>query len=152
MSRCTDIVESGGYQIIGFSKSETASAICAVARYCKAFDGKNISHEIIKGILTDRLGHDGRGNSLSKAVVGGLQHVISVDNAAGYAELWYRGGSWYAVTDAALSKAFDPKTEVSAIWELPRITKGMKLSEAVPIFLEAIYGPVSMQKGCGCGQ
>ncbi|KKL09757.1 hypothetical protein LCGC14_2562650, partial [marine sediment metagenome] len=42
---------------------------------------------------------------LYKGAVGGLQHVISVDNAGSYMELWRSGeneGNYYATTGAAI--------------------------------------------------
>ncbi|KKL27630.1 hypothetical protein LCGC14_2383200, partial [marine sediment metagenome] len=58
---------------------------------------------------------------LYKGAVGGLQHVISVDNAGSYMELWRSGkneGNYYATTGAAIKP-------------LPGLAKGARLDEAL---------------------
>lgn len=146
MATCSDTVQKTNVVITGFSKAESAEAICNAYRYNKAADRPLTSAllgEITRSVLSDKFG------DLNKSVLGGMQHVVSVDNAAGYAELWYKGGSWYAVTDAALSKALTGKA-TEMIWEVPGIVKGMKLDEASVRFMEAVFGPANVQKGCGC--
>lgn len=64
---------------------------------------------------------------LSKAAEGGIQHVVSADNGAYYAELWGRDGSYYAVTGAG-------------IYQMPGLEKGAKLEEALDVFLEKVVG------------
>ena len=61
---------------------------------------------------------------LYKGAVGGLQHVISVDNAGSYMELWRSGkneGNYYATTGAAIKP-------------LPGLAKGARLDEALDRF------------------
>ena len=61
---------------------------------------------------------------LYKGAVGGLQHVISVDNAGAYMELWRSGendGNYYATTGAAIKP-------------LPGLAKGARLDEALDRF------------------
>lgn len=145
MADCRQELAATNLTITGFSKAESVDALCQACRYNKAY---TFNRPITKDVLASLTGS--RWSELGKSVLGGLQHVVSVDNAAGYAELWYKGGSWYAVTGAELSKAFDSKTTKSAVWEVPGITSGMKLAEAATRFLEAVYGPANLQKGCGC--
>jgi len=64
---------------------------------------------------------------LNKAAEGGIQHLVSVDNGAYYAELWGRGGSYYAVTGAG-------------VYQMPGLAKGAKLEEALDVFLEKVVG------------
>ena len=64
---------------------------------------------------------------LSKAAEGGIQHLVSVDNGAYYAELWGRDGSYYAVTGAG-------------VYQMPGLAKGAKLEEALDVFLEKVVG------------
>jgi len=64
---------------------------------------------------------------LSKAAEGGIQHLVSADNGAYYAELWGRDGSYYAVTGAG-------------IYQMPGLEKGAKLEEALDVFLEKVVG------------
>jgi len=65
---------------------------------------------------------------LDKAAEGGIQHFVSADNGAYYAELWGRDdGSYYAVTGAG-------------IYQMPGLAKGAKLEEALDVFLEKVVG------------
>lgn len=147
MSTCTDRLQRAGVEISGFNKADVATAVCAASRYCKSYaPGSTDIRPLLKTILGSQFG-----DRLSKAVTGGLQHVISVDNAAGYAELWYKGGSWYAVTGASLDKSTS-QVEKGGIYEIAGVTKGMPLAEASVRFLEAVYGPSRFDKGCGCGR
>jgi hypothetical protein len=61
--------------------------------------------------------------TLYKGAVGGLEHVISVDNGGAYFELWREGENWYATTGAAIK-------------ELPGLMKGAKLDEALDQFFK----------------
>jgi len=79
--------------------------------------------------------------TISKAVSGGLQHVISVDNGANYAELWHRAGNWYAVT-GAIEKSGDVG-DWQFIDAIGGVNKGMSITEVVPLFLKAT-------NLCGC--
>lgn len=148
---CVDaLVKSGSFpEVPGFSKSESAAAVCGACRYSKGYDERvgPTPAAIAKARTT-------QWPNLSKSVMGGLQHMVSVDNAAGYAELWFQGGSWYAVTDAKLSRAFDSGATKSGIYEVAGITKGMRAGEATTRFLEATFGPLRLAKsgGCGCGR
>ena len=61
---------------------------------------------------------------LYKGAVGGLEHVVSVDNGAYYMELWRSGeneGNYYATTGAAIKP-------------LPGLAKGARLDEALDRF------------------
>ncbi|KKL73469.1 hypothetical protein LCGC14_2074640, partial [marine sediment metagenome] len=61
---------------------------------------------------------------LYKGAVGGIEHVISVDNGAYYMELWRSGendGNYYATTGAAIKP-------------LPGLAKGARLDEALDRF------------------
>lgn len=63
---------------------------------------------------------------LDKAAEGGIQHIVSADNGAYYAELWGRDdGSYYAVTGAG-------------IYQMPGLAKSAKLEEALDVFLEKV--------------
>ena len=63
---------------------------------------------------------------LDKAAEGGIQHMVSADNGAYYAELWGRDdGSYYAVTGAS-------------VYQMPGLAKGAKLEEALDVFLEKV--------------
>ena len=63
---------------------------------------------------------------LDKAAEGGIQHLVSADNGAYYAELWGRDdGSYYAVTGAG-------------VYQMPGLAKGAKLEEALDVFLEKV--------------
>lgn len=90
-----------------------------------------------------------------RSVEGGLQHVVSADNAAGYAELWHKGGSWYALTGAETDADETPTLKKSTRWalyEIPGIYKGMAVETATARFLSTFFGP-SLRKGpggCGC--
>jgi hypothetical protein len=131
----------------GFSPQESASAISRAAEYSGAAGG-------LLGIA--KKARTTRWPDLSKAVDGGLQHVISVDNAAGYAELWHKGGSWYAVTGAELSGQAIRKSEDGGhggIYQIPKVTKGMPIEYAATRFASAIFGPIPLKKGgCNCGE
>lgn len=72
--------------------------------------------------------------TISKAVSGGLEHVISVDNGANYAELFHRGGSWYAVTGALRKSGELEWNDISA---MQGVSKNMSITEVVPIFLKS---------------
>ena len=143
-----------GLSIPGFSIGESARTIC------RAMDYSSTS-----GSLQDRVSSSRRSMwpTLGKAVEGGLQHVISVDNAAGYAELWAKGGNWYAVTGAALptdekvTKSSNGvplmKTGSPSIYEVPTLYKGMDLEEASARFLKSIFAsPTANSSDCKpCG-
>lgn len=130
-------------QIPGFTAKEAGEAFCNACRYDKSFDG-NISKELIGKMLSPMW------PSVAKSVLGGIQHVISVDNGASYAELWYKGGNWYTLTGADLKKSQD--------WDsfsmVRGITKGMSMNDAVPRFLEALFGPLTAKAEvpCPCGK
>lgn len=59
---------------------------------------------------------------LYKGAVGGLEHVISVDNGGSYMEMWRDGGDQYYATTGA------------AIKPLPGLAKGARLDEALDRF------------------
>lgn len=59
---------------------------------------------------------------LYKGAVGGLEHVVSVDNGGSYMEMWRDGGDQYYATTGA------------AIKPLPGIAKGARLDEALDRF------------------
>lgn len=130
--------------ISGFTAKEAGEAFCTACRYDKSFDGQNISKELIGKMLSSTW------PSVSKSVLGGIQHIVSVDNGANYAELWYKGGSWYTLTGADLKKSHD--------WDsfgmVTGITKGMGINEAMPRFLEAVFGPLTAKAEvpCPCGK
>lgn len=136
--------------IPGFTTKETSEAFGLMADYLYKAD--DISANGLKELVTKTLTTDFSG--IEKSVLGGIQHVISADNGAYGAELWTKGGSWYAVTGASLAKA----TGVEAgIHQIPGISKGMRLTEAVPVFMETLFGEVRLSKGgekapCPCGK
>src|SRR6476659_5216173 len=120
-SECSEALRKSNLsvEITGFTKAESEAAFCTVCRYDKSFNG-DITKGLIGTILSTAY------PSVSKSVLGGISHVVSVDNGAYYAELWYKGGSWYAVTGAELKKA----TTKVEYYEIPGITKGMSLPDA----------------------
>lgn len=121
----------------GFTKRESADALCAAANV--ANPDRPLTPRLARAMRTTRW------PGLSKAVVGGITHLVSVDNAANYAELWYRGGSYYAVTGAELVRSADGGVQ-SGIYQIGGVTRGAPLTKAMPAFLEAAFG-----KGCNCG-
>lgn len=141
MDECQEALRKSNLnvEIFGFTKSEAAEAFCTVCRYDKSYDG-NINKALIQRTLTTAF------PSVAKSVLGGITHCISVDNGAYYAELWHKGGSWYAVTGADLKKSA-PKVEY---YEIEGITKGMSLADASIRFAEAIFGPSNVVKAAPC--
>ncbi len=71
---------------------------------------------LLKASPTTRFSH------LYKGAVGGLEHVVSVDNGGSYMELWRTGESEYYATTGA------------AIKPLPGLAKGARLDEALDRF------------------
>lgn len=146
-NQISDIVK-GDQSLVapGFSPQETATAIAKAVEYSVA--GQDLADSVRKARTT-------RWPNLSKAVEGGMQHIISVDNAAGYAELWHKGGSWYAVTGAELSGQAIRKSEDGGhggIYQIPKVTKGMDIGYAASRFASAVFGPIPLKKGgCNCG-
>jgi hypothetical protein len=129
----------------GFSIGESARAICRAMDYVV---GRQPLDKSVDAVRTSYW------PNLSKQVEGGLQHVISVDNAAGYAELWSRGGNWYAVTGATMpGDASLKKSAKWAVYEIPRLRKGLGIEEATAIFLSRLFGdePLKKSGGCNCG-
>lgn len=134
-----DISSRTDLQIPGFTMEESTfaikSAYDAMAPMAKSL--KFPSEELLKNIRTSEW------PTLSKSVVGGLQHVISVENGANYMELWRQGGNWYAVTGAGQLD----KGEIGD-WKdinfISGVTKGMSIREVVPLFLKAM--------DCGCSK
>lgn len=131
----------------GFSTQETVGAIAKALEY---------SGGAAQGLATAvKLARTTRWPDLSKAVDGGMQHVISVDNAAGYAELWHKGGSWYAVTGAGMAGPAVNKSDDggrSGIYQIPKVTKGMEIGYAASRFASSLFGPIPLKKGgCDCG-
>ncbi|KKM25373.1 hypothetical protein LCGC14_1595530, partial [marine sediment metagenome] len=59
---------------------------------------------------------------LYKGAVGGIEHVISVDNGSYYMEMWRDGSETYYATTGA------------AIKPLPGLAKGARLDEALDRF------------------
>lgn len=140
---CLAALKKSNLEVVmkGFTSKEAGEAFCTACRYDKSFDG-NITKELIGKMLTAQW------PTVSKSVLGGIDHVISVDNGANYAELWYKGGNWYTLTGADLKKSKD--------WDsfgmVTGITKGMGINEAMPRFLEAVFGPLTKsEKPCPCG-
>lgn len=147
-NQISDIVK-GDQSLVapGFSPQETISAVTKALEYSGA--GEDLAASVRKARTT-------RWPDLSKAVDGGMEHIISVDNAAGYAELWHKGGSWYAVTGAELpgvtvNKSVDGKGH-GGIYQIPKVTKGMEIGYAASRFASALFGPIPLKKGgCNCG-
>lgn len=133
--------------IPGFTNKETSEAFGLMADYLYKAD--DISANDLKALVTKTLTTNYSG--LEKSVLGGIQHVIAVDNGSYNAELWYKGGNWYAVTGAALQKATGVESGVHMI---PGITKGMSITKAVPVFMETLFGDFQLKKGdekpCNC--
>jgi len=125
-----DISSRPDLQIPGFTPAESEFVLGfvynAVMPIAKSFGVE--SDEILSGMRQTEF------PQLSKSVFGGLQHVVSVDNAANYVELWRQGGNWYAVTGAI------QKSQV-ADWDsinlIPGVSKGMRISEVMPLFLKS---------------
>lgn len=145
-----DIVKGDQSLVVpGFSQQETISALAKAIEYT-AGAPQDLAAAIKKARYT-------RWPDLSKAVEGGMQHVISVDNAAGYAELWHKGGNWYAVTGANLPGASVNKAdagggEPGGIYQIPKVTKGLGIGHASTRFASALFGPIPLKKGgCNCG-
>lgn len=130
-------------EIPGFTAKEASDAFCLVCSYDKSYDPKaGVSKELVGKALGSRW------PGLTKSVLGGIQHVISVDNAAAYAELWYKGGNWYAVTGADLKKSLGLS---GGFYQIAGITKGMKLEKALPIFIETFFGKMTSKAApCPC--
>ncbi len=143
--KCLGLLKSDvTLQVPGFPMKETASAICRAVPY---IGGKDTPFD--EAVSMSRTT---RWPDVAKAVSGGMIHVISVDNARSYAELWHKGGSWYAVTGADLN---DPKVTKSsnswAVYQVPRVYKGMPLDEAATRFLTTVFGSLTTKAGgCGC--
>lgn len=136
LNKCVELLKAAGFEPIpGRTFDESARSVCMAAEFCKDYAGA-LTPELAAEIRTSRW------PLLTKAVSGGFQHVVSVDNAAGYAEAWAKGDSWYAVTE-------------KGVFEVPGIKKGMDARDAIPLFLKAITAPAGPQvrKGCGgCGK
>lgn len=143
---CLSVIKASPTLLLGtpFPTDAFARAICRAVQY---HSEPNIPQAIAKSRASIW-------PEISKAVQGGLVHVISADNAAGYAELWHKGGSWYAVTGA---KPKDPtptlaKADPWHIYEIPGVTKNMPIEQATARFLGALFG-ASLRLGaggCGC--
>ncbi len=131
-------------QIPGFSQAEATEAFYHI--YNLSGDAVDLKTSLTKALSSKWPG-------LEKSVLGGIQHVISADNGAYYAELWNKGGSWYAVTGAELQKAYDLD---GAFYAIKGITKSMKLSDVVPRFLDTFgFNDMKLSKGevakpCNC--
>lgn len=145
MSNCAVNLAKAGLSLADFDKSDSSYAACRAAAYCAGYSPENAEAVVHQVVMKSRFG-----DRLEKAVQGGLRHVLSVDNAANYAELWYKGGSWYAVTGATKDENGET-VKKGGIYEIAGISKGMPLREASSRFLEAVFGPMGVAKGCGCG-
>lgn len=72
---------------------------------------------------------------LYKGAVGGIEHVISVDNGAFYMEMWRDGkDNYYATTGAAIKP-------------LPGLAKGARLDEALDRFFTLMAKVEKLEKG-----
>lgn len=150
MATCVESIERSGLELSGFNKSDSAYVLCRAATYCAGYTPERADSIIHRTVLQSRFG-----DRLEKAVQGGFRHVVSVDNAGSYAELWHKGGSWYAVTGAGDKVSKADGSDKGGIFEISGVTKGMPLREAGTRFLEAVFGPASFAKsasGCGCGK
>lgn len=146
-NQISDIVKSDPSLVApGFSPQETSAAVAKALEYSGQAD--DLAAAVRKARTT-------RWPDLSKAVEGGMEHIISVDNAAGYAELWHKGGSWYAVTGAEMSNGVISKSaegQRGGIYQIPKVTKGMEIGYAAARFASALFGPIPLKKGgCNCG-
>jgi hypothetical protein len=120
-TKCTKLLEAAGFEPMpGRTLRESATALCMAASVHKAATDNGLTPEVVLDMTTSRY------PMLSKTVEGGFKHVISVDNGALYAELWSKGDNWYAVTGAAISL-------------VDGIKKGMDATDAVPLFLKAVF-------------
>jgi hypothetical protein len=129
VNKCVELLKAASLdEAPGRTLNETATSLCLAAQVHKAAAG-GLTPEALLDMQTSRW------PSLNKAIDGGFQHLISVDNGAVYAELWSKGDSWYAVTDAGINLAAG-------------IRKGMDARDATPLFLKAVFG--APKKGC-CG-
>ena len=136
-------------QVPGFTLRETAQAICRALDFMPA--GSKIDQAVMAARTTVW-------PDVAKAGPGGLQHVVSVDNGANYAELWYKGGNWYAVTgavDPKVSKAIQPgrilvppmTDKWGGIYEIPSLFCGDGINRAVGEFLTAVFWQAKLEKG-----
>lgn len=135
-----------GVKIPGLSRSESASLVCrALDYYDPSVPLEKAVREIRRTAWPD----------IERSVSGGLQHYISVDNGASYAELWGRGGSWYAVTGAPSpsGETFMKSARWDGIYEIPGVFKGMPAEEAAARFLDRLFSPPLARGhgGCNCG-
>ena len=129
INKCTELLEAAGTEPLpGRTPDESSAALCMAASVHQSALKNGLTPEVLLELRTSRF------SKLSKTVEGGFKHMISVDNGALYAELWSKGDSWYAVTDAAISL-------------VAGIHKGMDARDAVPQFLKAVF---PRQKKC-CG-
>jgi hypothetical protein len=129
LNKCLELLKAAAVDAApGRTTEETATSLCLAAEVHKAAAG-GLTSEVLLDMRSTRW------SSLTKAIEGGFQHLISVDNGAVYAELWAKGDNWYAVTGAGINL-------------IKGIRKGMNAVDATPLFLKAVFG--RQGKGC-CG-
>lgn len=146
INKCVDALRSVGITgKAGRTDQETATAVCLAASYDVDYNpATGVTPTLVGKMLTSKM------SDLSKAVQGGINHFLSVDNGAYHAELWSQGDNWYAATMAS-------KSQRDGIWLIPGVIKGMPVQDVVPVFVKALskgaLGGADVKKsgGCGCG-
>lgn len=149
MSNCNDLLKSMPEVLsndAGFSMSEMARTLCRAVAYSPDTSSPQTFAKARASFWPD----------ISKSIEGGAQHVFSADNGSIYAELWYKGGSWYAMTGADPNG--DPSFKKSDPWapyEIKGVYKGMALEEASARFLSTVFTSRLVKApagGCGCNK
>ncbi len=149
---CIDAAISSGRlseAATSYGQERIARAMCAAAKFLNrsAEDARTFD-----ALRKSRWPH------AAEHVEGGLEHVVSVDNGASYAELWARGdGNWYVLTEpvptTAVRKDAVERVLGASIWEIPGVYKGMDLDRVMPRFLARSFGSIQIAGGsgdCGC--
>lgn len=148
VSDCEQVLKAAPhFQIPGLPLGELAKAVRRVTTYISR-------GRIDLGVLAQMRTSIWNESQISKTVSGGLDHVISVDNGASYAELWHQGGNWYGMggLDADGKTVLKKTADHSDPFMITGILKGMGVEEATARFTQALMGPANLATGgCGCG-
>jgi len=138
-----------GLMPAGFPLREAAQAVARAIQY-DAAAARLAKTDLKRAVEVVRAS---RWPKLTKAVSGGFNHVVSVDNPAGYAELWTKpDGNWYAVTGAMFGDDDKiAKSSTGGIYAIPRVHKGASIDHAAARFMAEVFGPSGVKAGgCGC--
>lgn len=129
INKCSELLLAAAVEPIpGRTADESARTLCLAAVFHKAAS-EELTPEVFAGMRKSRW------PGLAKAVAGGFQHAVSVDNGAVYAELWSKGENWYAVSGAG-------------VHQIDGVKKGMDARDAVPLFLKAVFADGTTRKRC----